>query len=354
MAKERQPSKSKSERSETFATKFRARWRHVLLIDERIRSGSAPNCQRLAEELEVSRRTVLRDIDFLKYDLGAPIKYDPSRRGYVYTEANWSMPSLRITEGELFALMLAEQAMEAYSGTALAEPLKRVFDKMIAALPDRVEVAPRDLLPRFGFDVQATAVVDPAILETVKEAVRTNQTLHIRYVPLSTLLIKDHTIDPYAMQLYRGAWYLAARDHKSGRIPMFNLSRMKKAEPTGASFDYELTEFDPKEYFGETFGIYETSKRHKVVIRFTGLAARLAWERRWHPSQKVKVVQQLKKKPPVVGFDLELEVAHFDDVWPWVLSWGKEVKVIKPKALRDLVEKQAKGIAAQYRSPSRK
>jgi len=171
---------------------------------------------------------------------------------------------------------------------------------------------------------------------------------------LDTLLIKDYVIDPYALRLYRGAWYLAGFDHKSGRVPMFNLSRMKKAEATGASFDYELTDFDPKKYFGETFGIYETSKRHKVVIRFTGLAARLAHERIWHPSQKIRKVQQLKKDPPVIGFDLELEVAHFDDVWPWVLSWGKEVKVIKPKKLRDLVEEQAKGIAAQYRPRSKK
>ena len=51
----------------------------------------------------------LRDIDFLRYDLGAPIAYDPRRRGYVYTEPNWVMPSVRITEGELFALMVAEK-----------------------------------------------------------------------------------------------------------------------------------------------------------------------------------------------------------------------------------------------------
>lgn len=83
--------------AEQLHLKFRTRWRHVLLIDERIRSGQAPNCAALARELEVCRRTVLRDIDFLRDDLGAPVEYDPSRGGYVYTEANWIMPSVRIT-----------------------------------------------------------------------------------------------------------------------------------------------------------------------------------------------------------------------------------------------------------------
>ena len=93
-------------------SKFRTRWRHVLLIDQKIREGTAPNCGRLAQELEVSRRTILRDIDFMKYDLAAPLEYDPGKRGYVYSEPNWVMPSVRITEGELFALLVAEKALE--------------------------------------------------------------------------------------------------------------------------------------------------------------------------------------------------------------------------------------------------
>jgi hypothetical protein len=40
---------------ERLHLKFRVRWRHVLLIDQEIRSGRAPNCRRLAEALEVNR-----------------------------------------------------------------------------------------------------------------------------------------------------------------------------------------------------------------------------------------------------------------------------------------------------------
>ena len=61
--------------SESYS-KFRVRWRHVLVIDQQVRAGRAPNCRRLAEELEVSRRTVLRDVDFMRYDLSAPIEYE--------------------------------------------------------------------------------------------------------------------------------------------------------------------------------------------------------------------------------------------------------------------------------------
>ncbi|MEN6506225.1 MAG: HTH domain-containing protein [Planctomycetaceae bacterium] len=85
--------KTRPPRTEDAYSKFRTRWRHVLHIDQRIRDNDAPNCMQLAGELEVSRRTILRDIDFMKYDLGAPLDYDAARRGYVYGEPNWIMPT---------------------------------------------------------------------------------------------------------------------------------------------------------------------------------------------------------------------------------------------------------------------
>ncbi len=83
----------------------------------------------------------------MKCDLGAPLDYDPNKRGYVYTEPNWLMPNLRITEGELFTLMVAEKALEAYSGTPWVSRLRQVFGRMVASLPDRIEVAPRRFFP---------------------------------------------------------------------------------------------------------------------------------------------------------------------------------------------------------------
>ena len=344
MAKKAQATKNSSTQSQGFATKFRTRWRHVLLIDERIRYGEVPNCQQLAIELEVSRRTILRDIDFLRYDLGAPIEYDPSRRGYIYTEPNWSMPSLRITEGELFALMIAEQALDAYAGTSWGEVLKRVFDRMIAALPDRIEVAPRELLPRFSFDPAPMARVNPDVMNALVTAIKENQSLSMLYQPLWKKDPREYVIDPYVLRQSHGAWYLAARDHRSGHVPMFNVSRMVKASPTGGEFNYDAADFDAKEYFDETFGVFATQERQKVRLRFSSVAARLVTERQWHPSQKLKEFRN-------GNVELEMAVSHLDDVWPWVLSWGKNVKVIQPKALRDRVITEAKTIQAQYEVP---
>ena len=48
----------------------------MMRMHERLKSGRFPNCRKLAEELEVSAKTVQRDIDFMRYRLGLPIEYD--------------------------------------------------------------------------------------------------------------------------------------------------------------------------------------------------------------------------------------------------------------------------------------
>jgi len=321
--------------------KFRTRWRHVLLIDEQIRCGRAPNCRQLADKLEVCRRTILRDIDFLRYDLGAPVEYDAARGGYVYTEANWVMPSVRITEGEVFALMVAEKALEAYRGTPWAQRLAGIFERITAALPDRIEVAPREMLARVSFDADAPAIVAPDLLTTLAEAVSANRVLRMSYRPLGRPSPRRYELDPYMLRRARGAWYLIAREHRSGRVPMFNVCRIEKVEPTGATFDYDAAGFDPKAYFAATFGVHETSQRHRVVVEFTGWAAQLVRERQWHASQKLTDL-------PDGRLRFEVEVAHLDDIWPWVLSWGRWAKAIGPKELVQTVRDQAAQTARQY------
>ncbi len=336
-----QLSKGKSKGPSESSIKFRVRWRHVLLIDQQVRAGRTPNCRQLAKELEVSRRTVLRDVDFMRYDLGAPIEYAPAKGGYVYTEPNWTMPSVLITEGELLALMVAEKALDAYAGTPWAAKLRQVFERMTAALPGRVEVRPRELLPRLEFDGSAAAFVDPAVIQAIESALRGDQTLRISYTPLGRAE-REYVLDPYVLRQMRGAWYLAARDHRSSQVPLFNVSRIRSANATGETFNFHAADFDTKEYFKATFGTYQTSELYRVVVEFSGVAAQLVRERQWHVSQKLKDM-------PGGRLRLEVEVSHLDDIWPWILSWGSMAKVVAPKELADVIAEQAKGTLQNYR-----
>ena len=103
----------------------------ILIIDEAIRSGSYPSIAELAEKTEVNNRTIERDIEYLRDMYEAPIEYDHEKRGYYYSEPNFFIKSVILTEGELFSVALFDRMLEQYRNTPLEGALRRVFNKVV-------------------------------------------------------------------------------------------------------------------------------------------------------------------------------------------------------------------------------
>src|SRR2546430_16569947 len=74
----------------------------MLRIHQAIHSGKYPNATTLAGELEVSAKSIYRDIEFMRDRLELPIEFDSARNGFHYTQQVAGFPTLQITEGELF------------------------------------------------------------------------------------------------------------------------------------------------------------------------------------------------------------------------------------------------------------
>ena len=74
----------------------RIQWLH-----KKLTTGSYPNAQRLAERFKISHRQAQRDLDYLRRELGAPIAYDTSRKGFYYTE-HFSLPLLVTSDNDEF------------------------------------------------------------------------------------------------------------------------------------------------------------------------------------------------------------------------------------------------------------
>src|ERR1700683_4014369 len=90
----------------------------MLRIHQALQSGKFPNATTLSREIEVATKTIHRDIEFMRDRLGLPIEYNSARMGYFYTEEVSAFPNIQITEGEIFALVVAEKALQQYRGTS--------------------------------------------------------------------------------------------------------------------------------------------------------------------------------------------------------------------------------------------
>ena len=73
----------------------------MLRIHQAILSGTYPNASSLAMELEMSTKSVYRDLNFMRDRLGVPLEWDGTKNGYYYTGEVKTFPPLQITEGEI-------------------------------------------------------------------------------------------------------------------------------------------------------------------------------------------------------------------------------------------------------------
>jgi proteasome accessory factor B len=112
----------------------------MMRIHQEIAAGKYPNATTLAGEIEVTTKTIHRDLNFMRDRLQLPLAFEAGRRGYHYTQPVSSFPTLQITEGELFALLVAEKALQQYRGTSFEQPLLSAFKKMEASLPDTISL----------------------------------------------------------------------------------------------------------------------------------------------------------------------------------------------------------------------
>src|SRR5438067_6024161 len=110
----------------------------MMRLHEKLKAGKFPNCRKLAEELEVSSKTIQRDIEFMRDRLNLPIEYDQLHFGFAYTEPVTSFPSIEVSEGEVVALFVAQKAMEQYRGTPFEKSLRTAFEKISGGLNDKI------------------------------------------------------------------------------------------------------------------------------------------------------------------------------------------------------------------------
>src|SRR5215212_7267905 len=89
----------------------------MLHIHDELQRGRPVNCTRLGATLEVSRKTVVRAIEYMRDRHNLPIEFDAVRNSYRYTEPVGAFPTQKVTEGEVFALLVARKALEQYRGT---------------------------------------------------------------------------------------------------------------------------------------------------------------------------------------------------------------------------------------------
>src|SRR5438105_4061358 len=169
----------------------------MMRMHQRLKAGRYPNCRKLADELEVSTKTVQRDIDFMRYRLGLPIDYDQLHFGFCYSEPVSSFPNVDISQGELIALYVGQKALAQYKGTAFEGPLSTAFQKIADGLQDRISFSWSELDSAISFRSAGRTVADLKIFEALSQAIFKTVEVRFDYKKAGSRAYEARIVQPY-------------------------------------------------------------------------------------------------------------------------------------------------------------
>src|SRR4051812_46596712 len=202
----------------------------MLRIHQALQSGDYPNATRLAKEIEVSTKSIHRDLEFMRDRLQLPLAYDFERRGFHYTEEVSAFPTLQITEGELFALLVAEKSLQQYRGTTFEKPLVSAFKKMAASLPDTVSLNLAEWEQTISFRTSAEPILNLEIFDALAKTNSKRKQLNLPYRKPAKKKPEPRLVYPYHIANINGEWFLSAYDHDRKDIRTFVPARIKSLE----------------------------------------------------------------------------------------------------------------------------
>ncbi|MFF8605063.1 helix-turn-helix transcriptional regulator [Streptomyces sp. NPDC015346] len=310
----------------------------VLLLQSRPSMTAAE----LAEELEVSERTVTRDALALS-EAGVPVYADRGRAGGYRLVGGYRTRLTGLARGEAEALFLSGLP-GALRDMGLADAASAARLKVSAALLPSLSDAPESAAQRFHLDAPGwyQEPETPEWLAAVAEAVWDDRVLSARYRRGDAEV--ERRLEPYGLVLKAGVWYVCARAGESFRT--YRVDRFTAASVGEERFVRD-EEFDLPAFWAERSMEFARSLlRTEVVLRLSEAGAR----RLPYVTDRAAAEEALAsgagdgRGRVTVTLPVENEEVAFGQL----LSLGPEVEVLAPESLRARFAEAARGLAALY------
>jgi len=311
----------------------------LLRLITMLQSGRNWTVDELARELEVSRRTVFRDLNVLEM-AHIPYYYDREEGSYRIND-HFFLPPLNVTVPEALAMLVAARRTFSSSVLPMARAGERAAMKLESVLPaairshlgnvlDRVSVHPPPAARHAGLD---------DVFDRLVSAIAARRLCRLVYISFYERKQITVTVEPLALRFVGRAWYLVAWSRRHRQERTFKLVRIKKLTETDEEFAPRGGVDDHP--FGDAWSMIPEGELHDVHLRFTPTVAGNVAEVNWHRSQRVEWRDD-------GSIDFHVRVDGLGEITWWILGYGDQVKVLAPRALARRVGSVARETARQY------
>jgi predicted DNA-binding transcriptional regulator YafY len=311
----------------------------VMLLQARPRMTA----RELAGELEVSLRTVYRDVDALAA-AGVPVYAEQGRAGGYRLVDGYRTRLTGLTEDEALSLFVVGMPGPA-AALGLGEEAASAERKLLAALGPAQRVRAGKLRDRFRLDVSAWyhPPEQPPHLAALAGAVLDDRIVDVVYRRWEAPREVERRLAPYGLVLKNGVWYLAAAC--DGSVRTYRVSHVLRLSPTADTFER------PADF---RLGDYWTTHLDEFDRRRLSRTARV----RVSPSllRRLPDLSDAALRHAVVGVGpdsdgwttVDLPIEHDDVAARQLLPHAGDVEVLSPASLRDALTERARAVVAMY------
>lgn len=307
-----------------------------------LQSRGGQTAAELARELEVSVRTIHRDVDALSAS-GVPIYADRGPHGGIRLVDGYRTRLTGMTADEAEALFLSGlpgPAAELGLGTVVAAAQLKV----LASLPVELRARASRLVERFHLDAAAWYHADEPVplLGPLSEAVWESRRIEIGYDRGDKTV--DRVLEPLGVVLKAGVWYLVAA--ADGQPRTYRASRVTRVTPLDEPFERPAG-FDLAAFWTESSAAYERdTPRISVVLRIA--AHRLPRLHGVISDRPYDTLERLDQTDPDGWLHVRVTLDWPNEVVSQILAVGPDCELLEPVELRERIAAQARRVAAQY------
>ena len=186
-------------------------------IHQAIQSGKFPNATTLARELEVSTKSIHRDLEFMRDRMELPVEYD-SRATVIITRRKSALShAANHRRRTVCACWSRRKSLQQYRGTTFEKPLVSAFKKMAASLPDTISLNLAEWEQTISFRTSAEPILNLEMFDVLAKATAQRQQLKLIYRKPGQKETEVRLVDPYHLANINGEWFLFAYDHCAQR-----------------------------------------------------------------------------------------------------------------------------------------
>ena len=313
-------------------------------IDQMLHERRVVPIEVFLEELDVSRATFKRDIEYMRDRLHAPIVWDRDAGGYHFenvktTGPAYELPGLWFSAGELYALLAAHKLLGDIEPGILASHVAPLQARL-AALLEASGHSATEITQRVRLLSMAKRTVESRFFTDITIALLERKRIEIDAWNRGRNETNTRTISPQRLVHYRDNWYVDAWCHLRNDLRSFSVDAIQRVKVLREKArNVASAKLDA--HFTSAYGIFGGQATAWAILRFSPERARWVQSERWHSEQQAEVL-------PDGSYRLRVPYADARELLMDILRHGRHVEVEGPESLRRLVADEVSALTGMY------